>query len=186
MQQEEWRHVRDFENVYAISNFGRLASRKSGKWRVLSNRNSKGGYLSVVLSFGGLIRFERIHRLVYEAFIGELPIDKSHHIHHINANKQDNNVANLKLVTSLEHHNLHKDSNNTSAMVNYNKYIKTKKVSQYTLDGLFIAEYDNCKEASKATGVCQRNIHQVASKEKYNSKGYTRKQAGGFLWIFAN
>lgn len=34
------------------------------------------------------------------------------------------------------------------------------------------------------TGICQRNISQVASKEPYNSKGSVRKQAGGYAWEF--
>lgn len=34
------------------------------------------------------------------------------------------------------------------------------------------------------TGICQRNILQVANKEPYNSKGSIRKQAGGYVWKF--
>jgi hypothetical protein len=49
------------------------------------------------------------------------------------------------------------------------------------LDGNFIAQYDNAAEASRATGICARNIKQVAGKEEF-SKGYVRKQAGGFIW----
>ena len=33
-----------------------------------------------------------------------------------------------------------------------------------------------------SSGVCARNIRQVASKEPYNKKGSVRKQAGGFIW----
>ena len=44
--------------------------------------------------------------------------------------------------------------------------------------------YVNCEIASRMTGICQRNISQVASKEPYNSKGNVRKQAGGYVWEF--
>lgn len=67
-------------------------------------------------------------------------------------------------------------------MVNYNKYVKTKKILQYTLEGKYIATYNNSKEASQATGVCQRNILQVANKEPFNKKGNIRKQVGGYVW----
>lgn len=41
-------------------------------------------------------------------------------------------------------------------------------------------------EASRVTGVCARNILQVADKEPFNSKGSVRKQAGGYIWKFAD
>lgn len=49
------------------------------------------------------------------------------------------------------------------------------------LDENFITQYDNAAEASRATGVCARNIKQVAGKEEF-CPGHVRKQAGGFIW----
>ena len=57
---------------------------------------------------------------------------------------------------------------------------------QYTDDGYFVAEYANAKIAEKYTGVCSRNILQVANKETFNEKGAIRKQAGGYVWRFGN
>lgn len=48
-------------------------------------------------------------------------------------------------------------------------------------EGAIIREFHNSTEASLKTGVCQRNILQVANKEEYKP-GLTRKQAGGFIW----
>ena len=50
-----------------------------------------------------------------------------------------------------------------------------------TLDGVFIEEFANGSDAEKKSGVCRRNILQVANKEEYK-KGRTRKQAGGYIW----
>ena len=77
-----------------------------------------------------------------------------------------------------------KNKNVIKGMNDYNKYVKPKRVKQYTLDGVYLAEYVNCEIASRMTGICQRNIYQVASKEPYNSKGSVRKQAGGYVWKF--
>ena len=77
-----------------------------------------------------------------------------------------------------------KNKNVIKGMNDYNKYVKPKRVKQYTLDGVYLAEYVNCEIASRMTGICQRNISQVASKEPYNSKGSVRKQAGGYVWKF--
>lgn len=57
-----------------------------------------------------------------------------------------------------------------------------KKIIQKNLKGEVIAVYESAQEAYLATGVCPRNIRQVASKEPYNKKGSIRKQAGGFIW----
>jgi len=46
------------------------------------------------------------HRLVMEKFIGRylLPIE---HIHHLNENKEDNRIDNLRIVTAEEHAAIH-------------------------------------------------------------------------------
>lgn len=184
---EDWRFVRGFENIYAISNKGRLASNKSKKWRVLSNQNSKGGYLSVVLSYKGKKTHTRIHRLVYESFVGEIPKGKGNHIHHLNGDKQDNRVENLSFSTAKEHNLMHITENpsKTEGMIFYNKYIKTKRIIQLDFKGNILNIFANGVEASNTTGVCARNILQVANKEPYNKKGNIRKQAGGYIWRFA-
>lgn len=47
----------------------------------------------------------RAHRWVYEYHYG--PIEDSYHIHHIDGNKSNNDILNLKKVTEYEHFMLH-------------------------------------------------------------------------------
>lgn len=185
---EIWRYVRGFEGVYAISNQGRLASNKRGCWKVLSNRNSKGDYLTVVLKNGDNVLHTRLHRLVYEAFVNPIPKGKKNHIHHLNGNKQDNRVENLVFNTAKEHNLIHVKTNphKNDGMIFYNKYIKTRRIAQMNTKGDVLNVFANGVEASEATGVCHRNILQVANKEPYNQKGNIRKQAGGYIWKFVN
>jgi hypothetical protein len=57
-----------------------------------------------------------------------------------------------------------------------------------SLNGEYIKEFDSATKAFLETGVCARNISQVASKEVYKvnaeGKSLTRKQAGGFVWKY--
>lgn len=185
---EEWKWVNDFEGVYQISNHGRVKSfKKTDSGYILSNQNIKGDYLRVVLN-DPLTKRKRsveIHILVAEHFIGERP--RGYHVHHKDGNKQNNIVSNLEYIHPKKHR---KETEKTkpqivTGMVNYNKYEKPKKIRQYSLDGVFLAEYVNGEVASRMTGICHRNILQVASKTPFNKRGNIRKQAGGYIWKYA-
>lgn len=181
---EEWKWVKGFEGIYQISNLGRLKSfKKYDDGYILSEKNENGGYLSVVLtdSERKKKRYTRIHVLVAEAFIGEIP--KGYHVHHIDDNKQNNEVSNLEIIHPKKHR---KETEKTkpqiiTGMNNYNKFERPVRIQQFDLDGHFIAEYANAKIASAYTGVCSRNILQVANKDEYKP-GHIRKQAGGYVW----
>ena len=184
--QEEWKWVNGFEGIYQISNYGRLKSfKKYGDGYILSNKNEKGGYLSIILtdSIRRRRRCTRIHVLVAEHFIGKIP--KGFHVHHLDDNKQNNIVSNLEIIHPKKHR---KETEKSCPQIvrginNYNKFQRPKHIVQYDLEGHFIAEYANGEIASRLTGVCQRNILQVANGEEYKP-GKVRKQAGGYVWKF--
>jgi len=106
-------------------------------------------------------------------------------INHKNGNKQDNYYKNLEWCTHLENmrHSFRNGLGSFKEMNNYNTHQRPKTVSQYSLSGDFITSYINCKEASRRTGICARDIHLVASKTEYKP-GLVRKQAGHFRWVF--
>lgn len=182
---EVWTDVKGFEGVYKISDRGNLKHyTKRFGWRTLKNTNKNGWYLNVVLRGDGFKKSVKIHRLVAEAFIPNLNHYKC--INHIDMNKQNNRVENLEWCSYKE--NSQKAQKEKPeivlGMINYNKFIKPKKIQQFSLDGKFISEYNNAEEASSITGVCARNILQVANKTPFNKRGSIRKQAGGFVWKF--
>lgn len=182
---EIWKDVKGFEGVYKISNKGNLKHyTKRFGWRVLKNTHKHGWYFNVVLRNKDAVKSVKIHRLVAETFIP----NPNHYncVNHIDMNKQNNRVENLEWCSQKEN-NLKARKEKPEmllGMINYNKFIRPRKICQYSLNHEFIAEYNNAKEASDITGVCSRNINQVANKTPFNSKGSIRKQAGGFIWKF--
>lgn len=63
------------------------------------------GYLSVKVNK----KRYRVHRLVYEYFIGNIP--KGYHIHHIDGNKQNNCIDNLECISPSDHNKKHHKDN---------------------------------------------------------------------------
>lgn len=184
---EEWKWVNGFEGVYMISSLGRLKSYKKVKdGYILSNVNSNGGYLSVVLAYGCKKRYTRIHNLVAEHFIGEIP--KGFHVHHKDGNKQNNIVTNLEIIHPVKHHEktIKENPQILKGMNNYNRFVRPRPIAQFDKEGNWIGTYCNSEIASIYTGVCQRNILQVANKDTYGKNKLTRKQAGGYVWKFAD
>lgn len=187
---EIWEPIKNVP-FYEVSNLGRFRtlehiSPKGNKihTRIITLTNKTGWYLSYqIIDNDGNKKTYRIHRLVYEAFKGEIP--KGYNIHHIDGNKQNNNLSNLRLLTAKEHQKItmqeHVDY--CDGMNIYNKFVRPKWIGQYSKDGKLIATFQNTKEAMRKTGVCSRNILQVASKTEY-STGHVRKQAGGYVWKF--
>lgn len=177
--EEIWKDIPNFENLYQISNYGRLKSfRKNKNGRILKNTNKKGGYFSIILYNKNCNLHTRIHRLVAQAFVpnpNNLP-----QVNHIDGNKQNNYYKNLEWCTSKQNF----EHSKKTGLWKYNHPYKCKKICQYDLQGNFICEYENAKDAHRKTGVCSRNILRVANKEPFNNKGSVRKQAGGYIWRF--
>ena len=89
--------IKGFEN-YQITDDGRVWSKKRNKW--LKTPNSDSGYPQVNLGRG---KHFKVHRLVAEAFIDN-PENKPC-IDHINGNREDNRVENLRWCTQKENNN---------------------------------------------------------------------------------
>lgn len=183
LEGEEWKDIGGFEGKFAISSYGRLASCVQGRWNLRKLTNAKNDYFRVVLLSKERKRTKYIHRLVAEAFVANPNGLK--YVHHIDGNKQNNIASNLIWISGKEHQKLHTEENPNiiSGMNYYNKHIRPKKIYQFNKDGEYIQYFENAKEASDLTGVCQRNILQVASKDEYRP-GKRRYSAGGYIWSF--
>lgn len=102
---ERWKPVLGYEELYEVSDQGRLARIKTrgGRptWRVLKATPGNMGYVRYALVGHNYMRRDlTAHRLAWAAFNGLIPDDLQ--INHKNGVKHDNRLDNLEIVTQSE------------------------------------------------------------------------------------
>jgi hypothetical protein len=183
---EKWKWIEGFKGLYKVSDKGRIKSYHKNKEKgfILSGKNNNG-YNNITLAKNGKHYYKKIHRIVAKAFIPN-PKNKPQ-VNHIDSDIHNNCVKNLEWVTPKENarYAVKNNPDMIKGIIDYNKYERPNTIQQYSLNGKLLNEFVNAKEAERQTGVCGRNILQVANQKEYKP-GKTRKQAGGFLWKIKN
>ena len=194
---EIWRPVKGYEGVYEVSNLGnvrsidRVYSDSLGKIYhrkgvMLTPKIVSSGYYSVSLSDGKRTISKKVHQLVANAFIEN--IDNKKCIDHINTDRKDNRVENLRWVSLLENSNNPKTKYNAKyrkekriKKINVRKAIykedspnRPRKLYMYDLNGNFIEEYPSMINAEMSTGIELNGIRKALNK--------SHRTAGGYLW----
>jgi hypothetical protein len=96
---EIWKDIKGYEGIYQVSNTGRIRSLLFNKQKTLKGSMNSEGYLTVRLKG----KTYHIHRIVAETFIPNP--DNKPEVDHINTDRCDNDVNNLRWVTRKENHN---------------------------------------------------------------------------------
>ena len=97
----QWLSIKSFEGLYEVSNKGNVRNAKTLKSLCIYKDDL--GYMRVDLYKDGKRTYKKVHRLVAEAFIPN-PENKPE-VDHINTDKSDNRVENLRWVTRKENNN---------------------------------------------------------------------------------
>lgn len=117
---EIWRDIKGYENLYKVSNQGNVKSLIHKNQKILKLTKTKSGYLRVTLFKNEERKSFLVHRLIAETFIPN-PENKPC-VDHINTIRDDNRVENLRWVT-------HKENNNNELSL---KHFKNKIISKET------------------------------------------------------
>jgi hypothetical protein len=99
MSVETWRQVKEYENLYHISNYGNIRSDKNNN-KELKQFVNRHGYKIVSLCTNYVKKTFKVHILVSYAFMDAPKI--GYEINHIDGNKANNNLNNLEWVTKSE------------------------------------------------------------------------------------
>ena len=170
---EIWKPIKDFENLYEISNLGRIRNIQTNTFK--KTYISEYGYVNVSLYKNKKHYNKRLSRLLAEAFIPN--IDNKPTVDHIDRNKQNNEVSNLRWASYVEQAN---NKDKTNIIENMKKLGKKKypnraeKIKQYDINGNFIKEYNSSREAGKLLNISEKTISSCVN-------GHS-KTAGGFIW----
>jgi hypothetical protein len=145
---EQWKSVDGYDN-YEVSNRSRVKNIDTGK---ILKRSIRNKYYGANLYNNDKMKTFKVHRLVAIAFVAN-PHDKPC-VDHINNDKLDNNVTNLRWATFKENNqNKPKQSNNTSGVkgICWDKR-SNKWRAHIQIDGIkvhlgYFDNLDNAKEA---------------------------------------
>ncbi len=163
---EKWKDIPNYEELYKISDLGRVKSLSrfvnngySGfisKERILKSSLNKKGYCQLTLCLNNKQKSLNIHQLVVMAFYSHIPCGMELVVDHKNNIKTDNTLGNLQLITQRDNGNKkHIKSSSKYVGVYWNK-IKNKWSSQITINskrinlGSFLFEIDAHNAYQKA------------------------------------
>jgi hypothetical protein len=141
---EIWKQVKGFEGLYEVSSIGNIKSIRRGI--VLSLRVDKGGYKACTLC-NELKKTFKVHRIVYNAFVGDL--DNLLVIDHIDGNKINNEYTNLRQIPTRENTTLGKSRKSNYRGVRLFKQ-NNKWGAEIQIEGIkyFLGLFDNPLSAS--------------------------------------
>jgi NUMOD4 motif len=163
--------VRGYE-TYSVSSFGRVRNDRTRI--VLKPKSNKHGYSCIYLyRTGDKQKYVKIHRLVGSAFLEN--VSNLPQINHKNGVKTCNHLENIEW-SSAKDNMLH--AYRTGLKFAFVDHLKIR-VSQYTVDGEFVATYDSLADAAKAVGLkSMTTISHVLHGR--------RETSAGFVWRYAD
>ena len=156
LENEIWK---PYQN-YLVSNYGRV--RHATKNNLLKP-SLTCGYYKVRLSKDGLTEDKMVHKLVWELFSDWDTPDSISVIDHIDGNKTNNHINNLRKISLSE--------NVKAALYETKTNATAKRVAQYDLNGNFIKEFPSAASAARELNLDSSVISKVCRGDKYKSHG---------------
>lgn len=128
----------------------------------------KSGYMRLSLYTTDNLQIHKfVHQIVILTFIGN-PISTKHTVDHIDKNKKNNNLKNLRWASRSEQS---KNQNRNPIKVGYSK----QKIIQYDLNNNFIKEFDNMLQIKQELNIDKKYISRVCLGNRKSTNGFIFK-----------
>lgn len=184
---EQWDDIEGFEGRYQVSSFGNVRSlnfHRQHHCRLLKPYVTTCGYLAIILRVEGRKITLYVHRLVAKSFLSNP--DNLPEIDHIDTDKKNNRIDNLRWVSHKENQN---NPISREKMIRNNvktglgrigrMHPRSKPVLQCDKSGNVIKEWESLNLAATTLGLSQGNIHCCCT-------GKGKHSCGGYVWKFKN
>lgn len=182
MEKEEWRPVVGYEELYLVSNYGRVKSLKTNNIMSDQARGEKHPYKTVNLSKNSISKKIDVHILVAQAFIANDDPSKIE-VDHINKNTHDNYVENLRWVTPSENC---KNRNMTNFHHNFDGHRIKRQVTRLNPKTYKIDIFDSILDAAKSLSPKnEKDLHTKTVNISACCRG-KQKTCCGYLWSYSN
>lgn len=103
---QQWKDIPGYEGFYQANCSGGIRSLNylahSGVIKELKTCLRKSGYLVVCLGKNGKNKLYKVHQLIAMTFLQHVPDGMNSVIDHINGDKLDNRIENLRIVSQKE------------------------------------------------------------------------------------
>ena len=142
----EFRDISGYNGAYRISKTGEVLSTSGTSARIIKPYIDIHGYYVIRLSKDKNRKKEKLHRLLYNTFIGEIPEDMF--VDHIDRDKKNNNLCNLRLLTKSQN-NINSDRVECARGC-YKRENKWRAVIEVGNKRIYLGCFDTEEEAHQA------------------------------------
>lgn len=141
-------NVRDFEGLYVVTDEGKVYATRTGK--EIKGVMNKSGYLQLNLRKNGVKTTARVHQIVYYSFNRNRSKSDNLVIDHIDGNKMNNALSNLRKITTRQNTARAKTNKYGRGVVFYPHIEKYGANIQFGKTRYFLGVYETQEQAAQA------------------------------------
>ena len=143
---------------YYCTPYGDVYRKIIGGFKPMAKGTDIGGYVTVAICINGKKHLKKAHRMVYEAWRGEIPGGLC--VDHLDFNRRNNNISNLQLLSKSENSKRKKEP--MAGMLNPKSFMSDKLIIK-----CFESQKLPRNSRSKFVGIRAKQINRIVKGESH-------------------